>query len=39
MTLGETIKILRTEKALTQPELAEKARIEQVWRHHDRKQP
>jgi transcriptional regulator with XRE-family HTH domain len=31
MTLGETIKLLRTEQTLTQPELAEKARIEQSY--------
>lgn len=31
MTLGETIKLLRTEHALTQPELADKARIEQSY--------
>src|SRR5688572_12446506 len=31
MTLGETIKLLRTEQGLTQPELAEKARIEQSY--------
>jgi transcriptional regulator with XRE-family HTH domain len=31
MTLGETIKLLRTEQNMTQPELAEKARIEQSY--------
>lgn len=31
MTLGETLKLLRTEHNLTQPELAERARIEQSY--------
>ena len=31
MTLGDTIKLLRTEQGLTQPELAERARIEQSY--------